>query len=92
VVKLRLYLSLGLRFDSVTPGTPVCDLCHIGRGDKGTWKLEIERQAANYLKRSLIRREESRTHGIRFGPECQVGTKIHVNPASRRAGKGIVAP
>jgi len=40
----------------------------------------------------LIGREESRTHGIRFGTERYVGLQIDVYPASRVACGGIVAP
>jgi hypothetical protein len=81
-----------LRDAGATRYCATSDLCHIDRREKeGVQELEIEHEAANYLKRSLICREESRTHSVRFNPDAQVRLQIHVHPTSRRAGKGVVA-
>ncbi len=76
----------------MTHGTRGSDACHNEKWKEAIAELEVVHYTANDLKRSLIGREKSRTYGVRFASESEVRGQIHVNPASRRASKGIVAP
>ena len=90
-VRFHLYLSFGLRFDSVIQ-MPKRDVRHLDGERMGPGKPEVVHQAANASKKIVdsSRRIVNPRHPLRPGKQCEESNTTI--PSSCRTREGIVAP